>query len=294
MALTEDDVAILRYVARHRFLRSTHVARLLAHRSHKKVTERLAVLFHNGYLDRPRAQLDYFATAGSRPMVYALGNRGAALLAEIYGVERVKVDWTDKNRTVRRPFIEHTLLVAELMVALDVAARAHPGIRLIEADEIVATAPRASSNPFKFKVRTQHNGTLADVSVIPDQVFGLAGVGQTPKHFFVEADRATMPVIRNGLSQTSMLRKFLAYAAGGGAANAFGRQLGLANFRVLTVTTSEERTQSMLAALREATGGRGARQFMFTDRGALAIADDALALPWTTSKGELVRLADER
>jgi hypothetical protein len=167
-------------------------------------------------------------------------------------------------------------------------------VRLIAADEIIASAPRPSSDPVRFKARTQHNGTVAEVSIIPDQIFGLDGIGGSTKYFFLEADRATMPVVRNGLDQTSMLRKFLAYAAGGGAANAFGRQLGLPNFRVLTLTTSQERTQSMLAALRAATGGRGPRQFLFADRAALVGARDALTLPWTTGNGEHVCLADER
>ena len=37
----------------------------MPHRSTKKLLERLGALYHNGYLDRPRAQLDYYATAGS-------------------------------------------------------------------------------------------------------------------------------------------------------------------------------------------------------------------------------------
>ena len=287
MALTDDDLAILRHVAKHRFLRSTHLIRLLAHRSDKKVTERLGVLYHNGLLDRPRAQLDYYATAGSRPMVYALGNRGADILTEIDGAERVKVDWTDKNRSVRRPFIEHTLLIADVMVALDVAARGAPGARLIPARDILAAAPqatRAKSNPFALQIHTHHDGNSVDLCVIPDAGFGLEGVGRGRKYFFLEADRATMPAVRTNLAQTSMLRKFLAYAAGGGAAN----------LRVLTVTTSSERTHSMLSALHAATAGRGARQFLFTDQSALANAQDGLALPCIDGKGESVRLADER
>jgi len=67
--LTGDDLAVIRHVARNRFLRSTHLLRLLEGRSSKKLLERLAALYHNGYLDRPRAQLDFYATAGSAPIV---------------------------------------------------------------------------------------------------------------------------------------------------------------------------------------------------------------------------------
>src|ERR1019366_4406877 len=68
--LTADDIAVIRHVGRHRFFRSTHLLRLLEQRSPKKLLERLGALYHNGYLDRPRAQLDYYATAGSAPIVY--------------------------------------------------------------------------------------------------------------------------------------------------------------------------------------------------------------------------------
>ena len=296
MLLTPDDLEIIRHIAKHRFLRSSHLIRLLPHRSEKKLVERLCVLFHNGFLDRPRAQLDYYAAAGSAPMVYALGNQGAAVLAEVDGAHRTHVDWADKNRSAGRLFIDHTLGTADVMVAMHCAANARNDVRIIEAHEIYARAPKATPSPhhpFALKIRAHHNGTSTDLAVIPDQVFGLDFVGKDDaKYFFLEADRATMPVMRANLMQTSMLRKFLAYLAGGGAANVFGRQLGIGNFRVLTVTTTCERTETMIAALKEAAGGAASRQFLFTDIDKLAAASDVLTLDWTSGKGEAVRLVD--
>ena len=57
--LTDDDVDIVRQLARHRFLRSTHIAALVG-RSLDRTNDRLHRLFHAGYIDRPRAQLDYY------------------------------------------------------------------------------------------------------------------------------------------------------------------------------------------------------------------------------------------
>ena len=51
-------------LARHRFLKSTHIAALVG-RSLDRTNDRLLRLFHAGYVDRPRAQLDYYPTAGS-------------------------------------------------------------------------------------------------------------------------------------------------------------------------------------------------------------------------------------
>jgi Replication-relaxation len=264
--LTGDDLALIRHIAKHRFLRSPHLLQLMPHRSEKKLIERLGTLYHNGFLDRPRAQLDYYATAGSSPMVYALGNRGAHLLAEIDGADPGSVDWTWKNRSAGRVFLAHTLMTADVMVAVECALRTRPDVLLIEPHHILTHAPeptRLADNPFKFKVHTHQAGAIAELSVIPDRVFGLDfTVERKRKYFFLEADRATMPVMRSSLLQTSIYRKFLAYAAGGGATNCFGKQLGIGSFRVLTVTTSAERTATMIDAVRQATRESGSRQFL--------------------------------
>ena len=80
-----------------------------------KLIRRLATLFHNGYLDRPRAQR---GGGANTPLIYALGYKGSQLFGEPDGL-----DWTGKNRTVTYPYIEHTLMIADFMVALD--RRAH-------------------------------------------------------------------------------------------------------------------------------------------------------------------------
>ena len=295
MRLTSDDLTILRHIAKHRFLRSTHLLRLMSDRSMKKLIERLGALYHNGYVDRPRAQLDYYAAAGSSPMVYALGNRGALVLAE-YDMDRAQIDWTWKNRTVGRPFVEHALLTADLMIATQQATRIRSDVRLIEADEILAAAPqetRKGLNPFKLTTRMIRDGRSIDLAVIPDAVFGLDFTSERKqKYFFVEADRATMPIVRTALEQTSYYRKLLAYIAGGGKNNEFGQHFGVDNFRVLTVTTSVGRTASMLEALRTATHGKGSKQFLFIDRTTLRASFDLFSLDWISGKGDPIRLFD--
>ena len=294
MRLTDDDLAAIRHVAKHRFLRSTHLITLLE-RPTKKFLERLAALYHNGYLDRPRAQLDYYATAGSAPIVYALGNKGAAILAELDGSERTKVDWTDKNRTAGRIFIEHTLLAADLMVSAEIAARRTGTVRLIEPRDILAGAPqltRRADNPWALPARITYAGVTQDIRLIPDKVFGLDYTDARKRsYFFVEADRGTMPIIRSNPRQTSFHQKILGYLAGSRPINTHGEHFGIGNFRVLTITTSPERIASMIDALKQATRGTGSNQFLFVDRAALQRCPDALKLEWISGKGERVRLA---
>ena len=65
--LTDDDLAIIRHIGEHRFLRSTHIVQLIG-RPADKLLRRLSALYHNGYLDRPHAQLEYFPRVGSAPL----------------------------------------------------------------------------------------------------------------------------------------------------------------------------------------------------------------------------------
>lgn len=296
MRLTPDDIAILRHVAEHRFLRSTHLVALL-NRPAKKIVERLGKLYHNAYLDRPRTQLDYYATCGSAPYVYGLGNKGADVLAERHGRPRRRIDWTDKNRSAGRIFIEHTLMIANLMIALDLAVRRRDDVRLIGSGEILANVAGTGSkarfaprNPWMLAARCNSNGKTREARIIPDKVFGLefSKAGRR-NYFFVEADRGTMPIVRAHPRQTSFAHKLSTYLAIQDG-NVHRDRLGLANFRVLTVTTSPARIASMIDALAQITRGKASNQFLFVDRATLAASADVLTLDWITGKGATVRL----
>jgi hypothetical protein len=292
LRITADDIIIIRGVAKHRFLRSTHIVRLLD-RPAKKIVERLGALYHTGYLDRPRAQLDYYATVTRPAYVYGLGNRGASLIAEIDGAEPARVDWTDKNREAGRPFIDHALLVAEVMIAFELAARSRPDVVLMEPADVLARAPdatRRAANPWKWQATVPHDGLTVSVTHVPDKVFGLDFTQARKRvYFLLEADRATMPITRNNLRQTSIRSKLLAYYHGY-RADYHGSRFGIGNFRVLTVTTSAQRLASMLSAAKDVTGGGGSNLFLFADIARLTSVTDVLALDWISGKGDTVRL----
>ena len=63
------------------------------------------------------------------------------------------------------------------------------------------------------------------------------------------------------------------------------QRFGFQNLRVLTVTTSMERIQSMLAVVKAITEGKGHGMFLFTDVATLAKYSDPLTLPWITTNG---------
>ncbi len=295
--LTERDVAIIQQVHKHRFLRSTHIVDLI-HASRQTTLRRLQLLYHHGYLDRPREQIDFYARAGSKPIIYALGGKGAGLLTRHLGIARGKLDWSAKNRGLSQLFLDHTLLVSEVMVALEVACRESANVRLIGSDEILAGAPettRSKAKPLGWSVRVRRQGQQRSLTVVPDRIFGLhfldAPEGKNKAYFFLEADRATMPVMRKGLNQTSFYRKLLAYSETW-RQRLHSELYGIKNFRVLSVTSSQARVENLLQAARHVAGGRGSGLFLFTERDAIDPAT-VLTLQWRSGRdGAKVRLLD--
>lgn len=249
--LTDDDVAMVRELARHRFLRSTHIA-LLVGRSLDRTNDRLAKLFHGGYLDRPRAQLEYKPTRGSGPMVYALADKGSRLLRD-NDLALPEAEWSRKNREAGRPFIDHQLEVMDFYVGLRMALRDQPGIALLDASDLVRLFPDKrfnAANPFSLRARINHHGAWYDIGVVPDLVFALKFDDGSRRCFMVEIDRGTMPVSRSNLMQTSFEKKMRAYLSAH-AVRQHERQFGWKTFRVLTVTTDESRIRTMIESLRD-------------------------------------------
>jgi hypothetical protein len=279
--LTERDHDIIRLVHRHRFIRSRQIVALMGG-SEQRVVRRLQILFHHGYLERPRVQIQYYERGGSRTIAYGLGNKGGALLKQEFGIIVDSDSWSEKNHAIGRVFLEHALLVSDMMVSLELACRKRGGVRLLHEDELELPA-------FQWRVKIQ-NGMM--LGVIPDRIFALEYADQTGlvqrAYFFLEADRGTMPVVRKGLTQSSFYRKLLAYEATW-TQKVHQRHLGIPRFRVLTVTTSAPRVESLLDACSQLKRGHGL--FLFADQSVLK--NDLFASVWHNGKtGGLSPLLD--
>ena len=282
MLLTPRDRNIIQLVHRHRFLRSSQLTALIADSS-QQVLRRLQLLYHNGFLERPRAQLDYYHQGGSHHMVYGIGNKGATLLNRELGVPLRHLRWSEKNRSVGRIYLEHALLVSDVMVALEIACRAHGRVRLIPPDQLPLST-EGSQEPQSISWKVNVTGSLK-LGVIPDRVFALEYEnpdGQSDRaFFFLEADRGTMPVMRQNLSQTSFYRKLVAYEATW-SQSVHRTRFGFHRFRVLTVTTSNVRLRSLVEACSKLRTGHGL--FLFADGTILEKPDDILAPLWQTAR----------
>jgi hypothetical protein len=276
--LTERDIEIVRQVAKHRFIRSTHISALLD-APHKKICERLTSLYHAGYLDRPRSQLErHTGRGGSSSYAYAIGIRGARL---IEGDRNVVADRNRKNDETTRHFLLHTLAITDVRVALTMACRESRNVRLQEPKQLLESAPEAtrkSSKPWSWQVSLHHSGQMHSIGILPDYVFALLLPDGRRRPFVLECDRGTMPIERSSLGQSSLLRKFLAYEATR-AQELHVTRFDWKAFRVLTVISTRERLENARDSIRRIPALRGSPLFLFAEHNAL-IAAGPLNYSW--------------
>jgi hypothetical protein len=244
MELTPRDVEILRLVQRHRFLRSHQLSALIGG-SRQQLLRRLQSLYHHGFVERPLSQIDYYQRGGSQSMVYGLSNRGAAHLSRADGHSVPRLDWNARNRHTTRLFLEHALMISEIIVALELAACSIPGVRILHHDETP-----------KWKIPMRGS---ALVTVIPDALFSIEH-NDTSILFALEADRGTMPVQSANRLRSSIARKLTAYEASW-RGNIFRQRFGASRVQVLTITTSTARLASITEHARSHVSAAGLFHF---------------------------------
>lgn len=292
MHVTARDITLLRNISRLRLASSAQLAALDGG-SAQNVTRALLALFENGYVERPLAQIaSRLLYEGSRPTVYGLTRKGAALLRK-YGedVRRRILDGIDKARGAGWRFIEHTVEVSEFLVSLELATRGRQDVELLGRGEILEDAPKTTRDRLvKLETSVRINGSLRKNAVVPDALFGLRYSDNRESYFMVEIDRGEMPVERyRNTYKTYFAKKMLTYyEASRQQRHVF--DLGIDNFRVLTVTTDKSRIEKMLEALDVITAGKGSNLFLFADQASLA-ASNPLELTWVSGKRQDVRIA---
>lgn len=237
-ALQEQDVELLELLASYRFL-DTYMLLALQPRSLRGLRRRLQHLFNAGLVDRPPR--DYLRTPG--PMVYALGNKGADLLAQRQEVERGKINWQSKNHEVRQYFVDHTLMVSKVRAALSLAVNPLANTNLVTWGQ----------GP-ELKIRTYVEGQPE--AIVPDGFFILED-GDDVIHAYVECDRSTT-------TRNRFLQKMKVYWQWW-KQEGHQQQWGIKNFRVLTVCLSEQRKDNLRTLAKEVDDRRrGSAMFLFS------------------------------
>ena len=274
LRIQERDIEIIRLVYEYRFLDSEQIHALVGG-SRQVILRRLKKLYHHGYLDRPISQITFSNPFfGPQKMVYALGDKGADLLAEVYGIDRGGIIWSEKNREVRERYIQHTLMISNFRACLSLALRDLPDVRLLFW---VRENPQELKDYVSF---TDESGRHRRLPIVPDGFFGIEDP-QGRMFFFLEADRSTMTNAR-------FLRKLRAYwlwwKQGG-----HRRRFGIESFRVLTITRTERRKENLRRVAKKADDRQiGSLMFWFTSEERYDIRDPRTILGeiWQTPRDE--------
>ena len=238
LKLQPRDITLLRDVGEFRFLNTPQI--LALHKGgERNLLRRLSSLFQHGYLDRPEKQTS--AKLSSSHMVYALGRKGAELLSkdtkEREGIYR---RLRENERTL--PLIAHSLMISQFRVCLSLAAKQH-GVKITRFTQ---------GYDLKDMLRDVHG---ENPSLVPDAFFTLEEKGDVI-NFFVEADRGTMKTERF----VDKLKTYWSWRDD----ERLKKKLRLSRFRVLTITPSERRSDSLRNAGKGGDPrGDGSLMFLF-------------------------------
>lgn len=245
--LQPRDIRIIKLVYDYRSLNSGQI-RALVGGSERGILRRLQKLFHHGFLDRPPHQAAYLLGEDHR-MVYALGNKGADVLAEYLSVERDEINWTKKNLKIKAGFIEHTLMVSNFRAAITLALKNQTNA------DLLLWRPEFYRGMRDYVMIRDIRGRRVRAAVVPDGFFCIR-LNNQKKYFFLEADRSTVPSNR-------FLQKMRAYWEYWKQGRHI-QKLGIRAFRVLTVTKTEKRKENLRALTQRADTKRvGSRIFWF-------------------------------
>jgi len=297
--LTDRDKEIIRWVYRHRFLSSAHINSILGG-SHQGILRRLSMLYHTGYLDRPQRQK--FVLGKNHCLVYGLGNRGAGLIASQYGIPVEAVDWSRKNRETKEIFLEHTLLISKILTVFRLACRKRNDIDFIEPEHLIKRRrkpPTIKTHALSWRVNINKGqygqNRNRSFNMIPDSLFGLR-VRSANKiketYFFLEADRATMPIKRTNFIRSSFYKKMIGYMASH-RNGLFSKYFDFKKVRILTVTKSDERIKNMIKVNKDLNNqDKSLNLFLFAIEELIHIDNPMKILKpvWIDSRGKKISL----
>jgi len=268
LILQDRDVSIIKSIFDNRFLTLSllvqlfppdrtrtprHVNTDTPQRTGTNLERRLAKLFHNEYIHRFRTEI-------GGEIIYALDNKGARLLKDRQLVlplsEVWDETWKQKNRDLSNLYVHHALMVARFRAALELALKEHPTLSLYSFERDSKKTKTEWTGETKKKGRTVEERFVVnpDAYVILEQKRE-SGPAYLP--FFVEADRATMTLAR----LLAKLENYSRMYAEGIHRKAFD----IDNFRVLTITTSQERASNITKLVSgEKTIKRGNKEYTHT------------------------------
>ena len=311
--LTDDDTRILLEVYRHDIIDAHAVRKLLAHRSPAVIGNRLRLMYQNEYLHRlPQIEEIHVPGGGSMPATYTLGAKGATRLQDVFNL-KPKLQFSRyraRAKGLSSQHILHALAQTRFIVSMRSAADQRNDVEFLYPEEIYKRfAPEIlerDSLPYRVRSRVHWFEYHEEEGTDPDGFFMLyypnAPEGKQRRAIFLEIDRGEETIDPNDRKiktvkfwkDTSMLRKFVVYAYAH-ITGVHKKVFGVANFQVLTVTTTPEHRKRIQKMYRNRLAGPPHKvpnmRFLFTDWQSIRTHQgDFISMPTWNGNGEDVSL----
>lgn len=257
MRLTPRDKRVVKAVNDFRLMRQDQVQRLLFP-SRNTAQVRLRKLWEHGFLRRQF--LPVIGGIQTSPILYEIDKRGVELLRNEFGYDDNSLRYS-RSKNISPQFIDHTLGLSEIRLAVELACRKQDLELKTWLDE---KALKSDYDKVQVGRRLE--------AVLPDAYF-VVGIPNGSLHFFLEYDR--------GPENLRFIKKKMAAYVAYFRSGKCERRYGTDRVRVLTVNEGGKSRAGRarldnLKRVTEEVGGRG--HFYFT-RMVSVISDDVLLDP---------------
>ena len=247
--MTERDLALLKALARYRYMRTSQIKRLIfaKNKTLQPTRRRLRHLHNAGYVDHLESLISS-STPNPEQAHYLLRKGIEAITAENEELPNYA-----HSKQVKHAFLSHALDVSEWRLITELATQSHALLRLQRfiADHELKSNLQKLNGQHRYRLFHQVKHPIGPdlYTVYPDALMILSGRGDhsdKKRLYLVEIDRATegLRVIRNKVIGYHLFRKAKLHAKWGVPED----------FRVLIQTTSQRRAQNICEDLVETSG----------------------------------------
>lgn len=292
-SILDRHVNVLLFLRRFRYADIHQIARYDGG-SKDKIRRLMRDLFNAGYVDRPRSQITNIFTHHYKPTTYAITAAGELMLAKRCNLPARQLSALDTSKRRTRESIDHSVETTEFMLKFFLAGRDRDCL-LVDHKDLASSFPiatRKAKRPFALPVDldgVRHH-------IIPDRLFAFIDAKGEHHNFAVEIDRGKMPVDRSFDTASSYGAKLPLYLTAFNS-GLHARVWGFKRFRILTVTPSERRIETMIKsanAIKLDASGQSLKVpsglFLFTTPERLR-SQSPLDTVWTDVKGRRVDLS---
>jgi hypothetical protein len=276
--ITDRALSILRALARFRILTIDQIITLLDIEqrvydlppvSTQKVSRLLSTLYDTNHVERvlgPVTNLTEFSAIRRMPTTYALAQHGARHLSCTDHVPLEHLDWSRKNKQLHSSHIDHTVGIADFVIALLEDCRNH-GLDLIDHRDLVPYMPPSTREKSEPTLSVIVDGV--EYTRRPDRILAVGDRAGTKLPFVLEWHSGEVPggrapdALWRGYRQSNFSDTIWIYWMAR-EADAFTRLWGLSNFRVLTVTASDKSIVNLSRKVAHITQRPSTKLFLFT------------------------------